>query len=881
VNVTFSKFRLCALATGISLSLVASTFFHAITSAFDVTINPSGKKKRSRDHKLTLTIISRLFSKALLFAMILSLLFPVFLSPQPAQADRVGVMITIDRIQEIIDPDNGPFQGDGDYYVDVKIGDRDRRDSRAAFIEWDDFMPQWRFSEVVERATIPINIRLWDIDDEATLNWDDIQDISRRDGKVTLDLNLDLRTGMITSNDLLDIISSSRIPGRGQTQTTIMSEGDDDRASDEHPGFNEGGEPARIWFTISFSPTEPSPPPLAPVPRSAADAPCNPSGGIPADRDTDGDFIPDRIEICGIFDGNGRNQIVNMAALGADPCRKTIAIEIDYMANAATGRMYRPSPQAIDQIIKAFNVAPVDAVQPPQCPYPGFPRIPAEGNPQGGVNLIIDPNSPRNTIPESNQPITVSDFQQIMNQNFQPERRPFFHYSLGVHRIQEDTEAGTLTHGGYMGLLTTPEDFAVSMRPETESRKQAATLMHELGHALGLKHGGNDDINCKPNYLSIMSSTFVAVGGIPTADLPRVDGRIQYKLDYSRQALPTLDERSLREPLGIQDGGDYTIWGFPLAGPLERSESVGLGNGPLNWDLSRNVIDTDRAVSADINYLSLDDCGYSPGQPALTGFNDWAALNYIINRNIPGFTPIGGVTFADAERLSQIVDAYFNLQPKITISSSPDNSTGKAVFPGQTITYTATVENLGKLPARQVEIMNVFPDSTNETRMIFDIAPGGSVTEQFNYTLPTVIVDPIILNDTIGFTEAMSPRIPDIYKDPKALATTVSMPVNVNMTNEDLLVAQNLTSDVTLPHCINCNGDEEDMARQFTNKTGHNNTETPPAGQPSESEPAIEQEKGTTTTAEQGTSTTTPSEGMNITDTTKPDDSGGGGFFEQ
>lgn len=31
--------------------------------------------------------------------------------------------------------------------------------------------------------------------------------------------------------------------------------------------------------------------------------------------------------------------------------------------------------------------------------------------------------------------------------------------------------------------------------------------MHELGHTLNLKHGGIDHINCKPNYLSIMSYT--------------------------------------------------------------------------------------------------------------------------------------------------------------------------------------------------------------------------------------------------------------------------------------------------------------------------------------------------------------------------------------
>lgn len=34
---------------------------------------------------------------------------------------------------------------------------------------------------------------------------------------------------------------------------------------------------------------------------------------------------------------------------------------------------------------------------------------------------------------------------------------------------------------------------------------QAGTLMHEIGHNIDLNHGGSDSVNCKPNYLSVMS----------------------------------------------------------------------------------------------------------------------------------------------------------------------------------------------------------------------------------------------------------------------------------------------------------------------------------------------------------------------------------------
>jgi hypothetical protein len=64
--------------------------------------------------------------------------------------------------------------------------------------------------------------------------------------------------------------------------------------------------------------------------------------------------------------------------------------------------------------------------------------------------------------------------------------------------------------------------------------------MHEFGHTIGLYHGGNDpDINNKPNYISIMN--YLMTNAV-VADS---------KLDFSRCALDTLNERALSEPNGI------------------------------------------------------------------------------------------------------------------------------------------------------------------------------------------------------------------------------------------------------------------------------------------------------------------------------------------
>ena len=77
-------------------------------------------------------------------------------------------------------------------------------------------------------------------------------------------------------------------------------------------------------------------------------------------------------------------------------------------------------------------------------------------------------------------------------------------------------------------------------------RDQSGTFMHELGHTLGLLHGGDDDIGFKPNYLSIMNPHW-------QVPLP-ADPNIGWRLDYSRfgpEDLPSLDESSLNEHVGI------------------------------------------------------------------------------------------------------------------------------------------------------------------------------------------------------------------------------------------------------------------------------------------------------------------------------------------
>ena len=106
--------------------------------------------------------------------------------------------------------------------------------------------------------------------------------------------------------------------------------------------------------------------------------------------------------------------------------------------------------------------------------------------------------------------------------------------------------------------------------------------MHELGHNVGLHHGGADDVNCKPNYLSVMSYAL----SFPWLDPAR-------PLDFSRAKLPALDETNLSEPAGV--GGPA---GRSVAYATGAGATLGPAMGPIDWN--GDGVASGVGISADI-----------------------------------------------------------------------------------------------------------------------------------------------------------------------------------------------------------------------------------------------------------------------------------------
>lgn len=334
--------------------------------------------------------------------------------------------------------------------------------------------------------------------------------------------------------------------------------------------------------------------------------------------DTDGDGLLDDWETNGYdFDNDGVID-VNLPAMGADPNKKDIFVEVDWMSDST--HSHKPNPVAIARIVNSYANSPVDGIGINLHVDGGSDSIDyVTGQPWGelsGGNEIAHQD-----VLGQNQSL-ADDLNNIINDNFATARIPIFHYSIFAHKWADN---GSITCSSGLSLGNSYQFFIVSLGCFENGigtiDQQAGTFMHELGHDLGLAHGGNDEVNYKPNYLSIMNYSF-QMGGLI---INRTDGHY----DYSRFDLPVLDESQLSEPYGLNGDPEIDNYGtkfhitFPFLCIPDSISNFSFtvaeqANGPVNWDCNVGV-DQD-PVQEDVNNDGIIS--------TLRSHNDWANLDY-------------------------------------------------------------------------------------------------------------------------------------------------------------------------------------------------------------------------------------------------------------
>lgn len=295
-----------------------------------------------------------------------------------------------------------------------------------------------------------------------------------------------------------------------------------------------------------------------------------------ATLDSDGDGLPDDWETHG-YDANNDGTIdVDLPTLGANPMRKDLFVEVDWMNAAA------PNNAIWADIETAFANAPILNSDGSQGIAIHIDRGAGTGG--GGGTIIPYADAVRYDNNTPNAGLTYANFHTIKQNNFNANRLNVYRYAIfawdnghwaGSSGQAEDIWSNDFFVSlGSWGADGQREDF------------QVGTFMHELGHTLNLRHGGFEDTNSKDNYNSIMQYgnnwTTVAgqnnkfspsqFSGIDTdCNLLNVNG----VFTYSQGQRHDLNENSLDENAGVCDN-------------IARDWN---GNGVMQANVSANIDD--------------------------------------------------------------------------------------------------------------------------------------------------------------------------------------------------------------------------------------------------------------------------------------------------
>lgn len=381
---------------------------------------------------------------------------------------------------------------------------------------------------------------------------------------------------------------------------------------------------------------------------------------INLDSDTDGDGLYDSWETNGIPYVNCNGTLDRYHLPGANKYRKDIYVEVDCLSgfepsahsdpsiNAAlVAAGLGPTGKSLDLVANAFLNAPVNA--------PGLlPGI--------ALHILIDetgitPNGDWSQITSSHNeqgcPTIWPDAFDTVKTNHWGSieertgadaagklaaKRMAFRYCVFARTYEgrESSGLAELPGNDFMVTLGHPNWLRV-LQPSEIPIAQTATFMHELGHTLGLHHGGSQEdcndarrFNFKPNYYSVMNYTwqFPLPLNQVHSDSMREAHRNSWCLDYSEEGLPVLDEAALNEANGI--GGEPTK--VVKIGPPSRLEFVAMG-GPVNWNNSGGS--DENGVHRDINWI--DGRSGPTGEDSLTGFSDWESQIHYKVDNGPDF----------------------------------------------------------------------------------------------------------------------------------------------------------------------------------------------------------------------------------------------------
>ncbi|MDP1635873.1 MAG: immunoglobulin domain-containing protein [Gallionellaceae bacterium] len=343
--------------------------------------------------------------------------------------------------------------------------------------------------------------------------------------------------------------------------------------------------------------------------------------------DADGDGIPDSAEISG-----GTFAGLDLYAMGARTGQRDLFLHINQMNSTDPGVI--PRQESLQKVVDSFAAQNIQlhfdagTMFSPTFSVANFNL--GQGNSVVAYEQCVTFDQVTCYL---NTPLHRSVY-DWKNENMDLRRRQIFHYLLfGNSQLANGSNGSSgraelpgndiiVTMGGWG--FTTWSDSALNML----INMQAPTLMHELGHNLGLRHGGFEDANYKPNYWSVMNYLYQLNG---------LDGNPAGSTAYERwRSTPGLGDGSpllcglANSPCGspaqfIMDYSDGTSTSLNETSLFEAN-NIGRGNSGgttyADWNMGGTLTAT--AQARDLNG--------DAAQTTLSDSNDWANLSLPFNR---------------------------------------------------------------------------------------------------------------------------------------------------------------------------------------------------------------------------------------------------------
>ena len=378
--------------------------------------------------------------------------------------------------------------------------------------------------------------------------------------------------------------------------------------------------------------------------------------------DSDRDGIPDSAKISGGTYGG-----LDLYAMGARRGRRDIFLEIDYMDGSDVATT--PRREALQKMEKVFADKGI-AMHMDTGALHAKAFDPAAYNLGGGNAVAFSPCIELDTSAAgAGARAGCASFQDYKHRHMDVRRRLLFHYALFANSLNTDGSAGPsgisemsgndllVTLGGYGFLIDS--DIGLNML----INMQASTLMHEFGHNLGLRHGGNEDVNFKPNHYSVMNYMYQFAGLSATPDSMRAADRY-----YLANGLKGITYCGLVENSPCSDKFlmDYSNgMGAPLdESNLSEADNIGRGSnggGYADWD--NNGVHTAGTFGRNINPLG----GY--GRSILRDYDEWSNLQIVFARGFSGSS--SGKSLAMPEATPRPFNAMSPRHPFTQIKEAP------------------------------------------------------------------------------------------------------------------------------------------------------------------------------------------------------------------